>query len=433
MPHFALLARLACLAVAVSFASSARAENWERFRGPNGTGISGDKNVPIQFGTNENVRWKVKIDGTGHSSPIVWGDRVFLQAASPDASERFLLCLDAKSGAQLWKKSVPAIKPQQPLRHDTSLASASATTDGQAVYVPFWDGKAIIMTAYDFKGEKLWDRNLGQFVSQHGAGASPILYKDLLIFSVDMDAFRDVEKKTGPVANASILYAFDKKTGKTVWHEPREAIRACYSVPFLLEKPGAAPELIVTSSSAITSYNPETGKSNWYWTWTFPKSPLRTIAATTYCNGLFLACSGDGSGDRFAVAVGLKGKQDANRPELAWSSTKDFPYVPCPLIKGEHVFFVNDLGRAGCFVGKNGKKLWTETVAEKFYASPVMIDDKIYAASERGDVYVFAADAREYRQLARNSLGETIRATPAVANGALFIRTDKHLYCIAER
>ena len=308
MPSLSTLLRLACLGVAFSFITAARADNWERFRGPNGTGISSDKNIPIKFSNTENVRWKIKIDGTGNSSPIVWGDRVFLQIASPDASKRSLLCLDAKTGNEIWKRSVPAIKPKQKLRSDTSLASASATTDGSAVYIPFWDGKDLIMAAYNFKGDKLWDRNFGEFVSQHGAGISPILYKDLVIMSVDMDAFRDTEKKTGPVANPSILYALDKKTGKTVWEEPREGDRACYSTPFLIEKSGAAPELIVTSMSAVTSYHPETGKSNWYWTWTFPEgcrcapSPPRPIA--TACSW---RCSGDGSGERLMAAVALKG------------------------------------------------------------------------------------------------------------------------------
>jgi outer membrane protein assembly factor BamB len=433
MPSLADLIRLACLGAALSVTNLAHADNWERFRGPNGDGISSDKNIPVKFSTTENVRWKTKIDGTGNSSPIVWGDRLFLQTASRNASERSLLCIDAKNGKEIWRRSTPGIKPNQKLRFDTSLASASATTDGEAVFIPFWNGKEIIMAAYDFRGDKLWDRNLGEFVSQHGAGASPILYKDLLIFSVDMDAFRDGEKMTGPVANASILYALNKKTGETVWEQPREAIRACYSMPFLFEKPGTTPELIVTSTSAITSYDPETGKSNWNWTWSFPIKPLRTIAATTYCDGLFLACSGDGDGDRYAVAVGLNGKSEAARPKLVWSSTKDFPYVTCPLTRGEYVYFANDLGRAGCFVAKTGKKVWFETVPDaKFYASPIMIDGKIYAASERGDVFVFAADPKEYQQLARNSLGETIRATPAVANGALYIRTEKHLYCIGK-
>jgi outer membrane protein assembly factor BamB len=433
MPSAITLLRLVCICALLSSTAVARADNWERFRGPNGNGISSDKNIPIKFSTTENVRWKVKIEGIGHSSPIVWGDRVFLQTASLDASERSLLCIDAKSGKEIWKRSVPGIRPNQKLRFDTSLASATATTDGEAVFLPFWNGKDIIMVAYNFKGDKLWERNLGEFISQHGAGASPILYKDLLIFSHDMDAFRNAEKKTGPVANPSVLYALNKRTGKTVWEEPREAIRACYSMPFLVEKQGAAPELIVTSTSAITSYNPDTGKSNWYWTWTFPKDPLRTIAGTTYSNGLLMACSGDGSGDRFMVAVALKNKGNEVRPEQIWSNAKEFPYMTCPLIKGEHVYIANDLGRAGCFVAKTGKKVWFETVPDaKFYASPLMIDGKVYAASERGDVFVFAADPKEYQQLARNAFGETIRATPAVANGALYIRTEKHLYCIGK-
>ena len=187
---------LACLGAALSLTSVARADNWERFRGPNGAGISSDKNIPVRFSTTENVRWKVKIDGTGHSSPIVWGDRLFLQIASPDASERSLLCIDAKAGKEIWKRSIKATRPNQSLRPDTSLASATAATDGEAVFIPFWDGKDIIMTAYNFQGDKLWDRNLGEFVSQHGAGASPILYKDLLIFSVDKDAFKEVPDTT---------------------------------------------------------------------------------------------------------------------------------------------------------------------------------------------------------------------------------------------
>jgi outer membrane protein assembly factor BamB len=447
MPSAATLLRLVSLCALLSSAASARADNWERFRGPNGSGISSDKNIPIKFGTAENVRWKVKIEGMGHSSPIVWGDRVFLQTASLDASDRSLLCLDAKTGKEIWKRSIPGVRPDQPLRQDTSLASATPTTDGEAVYIPFWNGKDIIMTAYSFKGDKLWERNLGEFVSQHGAGASPILYKNLVIFSVDKDAFKELADKTKakdpktkkyptiklPVPNPSTLYALDKKTGKTVWEEPREAIRACYSMPFLLEKAGPTPELIVTSTSAITSYDPETGKSNWYWTWTFKKDPLRTIAASTYADGVLLACSGDGSGERLMVAVAINNKGKEARPEQIWSNAKEFPYMTCPLIKGDHVYFANDVGRAGCFVAKTGKKVWFETVPDaKFYASPIMIDGKIYAASERGDVFVFPADPKEYQQLARNSFGEIIRATPAVANGALYIRTEKHLYCIGK-
>ena len=432
MPSRAVFATCFVWGIALGAAGGARAENWERFRGPNGEGVSGDKNIPLEFSATQNVRWKVALAGGGHSSPIVWGDRVFLQTTSNDGSERSLLCFDAKSGAELWKRTIKGAKVK--IRFDSSLASATPTTDGEAVYIPFWNGKDVIMTAYNFKGDKLWDRNLGEFVSQHGAGASPILYKGLLIFAMDKDAFRDANTKTGPVANPSNLLALNKKTGETVWERPRVAVRACYSVPFLLQNPGAVPELIITSTSAITSYDPDTGKPNWNWTWPFAKDPLRTIAGTVHSNGLLFACSGDGSGERLMVAVALNGQGKEARPDRIWDNKKDFPYTPCMLVHGDHLYFTNDAGGAGCFHAKTGKKAWFETIPDtKFYASPVLIDGKIYACSDHGEIFVFAADPGGYHQLARNKIAGVIRATPAVANGGLYIRTEDTLYCFGKK
>jgi outer membrane protein assembly factor BamB len=434
MPVCSILLRFLLSAIASTLlVADSRADHWERFRGPNGNGISNDKNIPIKFDDKEGLLWKINVPGDGASSPIIWGDRVFLQTASLDASERSLLCLDAKTGKEIWKRSIPGIKPMQSIRKDSTLASATPTTDGESVFVPFWNGKDVIMVAYNFNGDKLWERNLGEFVSQHGAGASPILFKDVLIFAQDKDAFRDANKKTGPVANPSVLYGLDKKTGKTVWETPREAIRACYSIPFILEKPGAAPELIVTSTTAITSYEPLTGKANWYWTWTFAKDPLRTIASTIHTNGMLLAMSGDGSGERLAVAVELKGRGKDIQPERAWANSKQFPYVTCPVVKGEYVYFVNDLGVAGCFHAKTGKEVWFERLPDAvFYASPLLIDGKIYAASAQGDIYVIDA-ATTYNLLAKNSFGERILATPAVADGRLYIRGKNHLFCVGTK
>jgi outer membrane protein assembly factor BamB len=426
---------------------NARADNWERFRGPNGTGVASDKNIPIEFGKSKHLRWKTPVPGVGNSSPVVWGDRVFLQSAGSDGTSRTLYCFDAKSGKEVWNRSIKASKPDKSIysgRPDSSYANASAATDGQAVYIPFWNGKDIVMTAYDFKGEQLWQRNLGEFVSQHGPGASPMVYKDLLIFSLDKDATREVADPNGkkdakgktitkkvPVPNPSTLYALDTKTGKSVWEVPREAIRACYSMPFILERQSGEPELMVTSTSAVTSYDPLTGKANWYWTWSFPKDPLRTIAASTFVNDMLLSCSGDGSGPRFMAAVTLKGKGKETKGEQAWINDKKFPYVTSPLVRDGLVFFVNDTGYAGCFDPKDGKEIWFERLpGAKFYASPVMIDGKIYAATESGDVHIIEASPK-YQLLATNSLGEQILATPAVSNGALFIRTKSHLYCFA--
>jgi outer membrane protein assembly factor BamB len=430
-----------------AFVSLVHADNWERFRGPNGSGISNDKAVPIEFGIGKNLRWKVAIPGKGQSSPIVWGDRVFLQSSTADGSKRILYCIDAKSGKEVWARGIPATKPDKAIfsgRKDSTYANASATTDGKGVYIPFFNGKDIVMVGYDFKGEKLWERNLGEFVSQHGPGVSPILYKDLLIFSLDKDAYREVPDPSGKkdakgkiatmkvaVPNPSTLYALDKRTGKTVWESPREAVRACYSMPFVLERPGGEPELIVTSTSAVTSYEPLSGKSNWYWTWKFPKDPLRTIASSTFVDDMILSCSGDGSGPRFMTAVALKGKGKETHPEQIWINDKKFPYVTSPLVREHHVYFVSDAGFAGCFNPKTGKQLYYERMPDPvFYACPVMIDGKIYAASDAGNVHVLSATPT-FELLASNKIGETIRATPAVADGCLYIRTDSNLYCFS--
>jgi outer membrane protein assembly factor BamB len=419
--------------------SAALAGNWDRFRGPNGTGVVDDKDVPLTFGVKENVVWKVPLSGAGNSSPIIWDKRLFMQSASKDSKQRTLHCLDATSGKTLWEKSIAGVGAR--IRSDSSLASSTPTTDGEAVYIMFWDGKDVIAAAYDFKGGKLWSKNLGPFISQHGPGASPILYKDKLILANDMDSYieqKDKTRKPVPIDHPSLLVALNKKTGEIAWETPRVAERACYSAPFLLKQPGQAePELVIVSTTAISGYNLDTGSVKWEskgWQ-KGSKSPLRTVASTALSSdGVLMACSGDGSGDRYAAAVALPGVGKTDVPRSLWqTSKKEFPYVPCPLAHGEHFYCVNDTGFAGCYEVRTGKRLWYERLAEEtFYASPLLIDGKIYAASDSGDVYVFAA-APKFRLLARNDLGgEHIRATPAVANGRLYVRGERNLYCIGK-
>jgi outer membrane protein assembly factor BamB len=412
------------------------ADNWARFRGPNGSGVSNDTDIPTKFDAKQGVLWKARLDGVGHSCPIVWGDRLFLQISKADGSERSLVCFGTADGKELWKQSISASNASKGTMHSlNSLASATPATDGEAVYVPFWDGKNVHLYAYSFQGKLMWNRDLGPWFSQHGPGGSPIIYKDKVIFVNDMD-HEVVDKKTkkaSSVLNPSKLYAFDKKTGTTVWEMPREAYRACYSAPFILEKKGTAPELIITSTTAITSYDPDTGKSHWNWKWSFSGMPLRTVSSTAYVNGTLLTCSGDGSGDRHMVAVATNGFGKDARPGLLWENKKDFPYVTCPLTHGDHVYFANDGGMIGCFHVKTGKKVWFERLPDaKFSASPVMINGKVYACSEQGDVYVFNAEPTIQEPI-RNSLREAIIATPAVANGRLYIRGKNHLFCIGNK
>ena len=411
----------------------AGADNWERFRGPNGTGTSADKNVPLTFGTSENVVWKVELPGSGNSSPIVWGKRLFLHAAGADGASRSLLCLDTADGKILWRKSIPGAHVA--IRKDSSLASSTPTTDGQAVYVSFWDGKDILVAAYDFQGEKLWSKNLGTFNSQHGAGASPILYKDKLLLANDMDKDDFTTKVPNP--RPSMLMALDKRTGKLIWETPRTAERACYSAPFLREKPGHKDaELIVTSTTAVTAYDPDSGAKRWevkgWQDGSGAKGPMRTVASPALLGDILCVCAGGDNG-RLAVGYALPELGTTDSPKKLWDNRKDFPYISSPLAHGDHVYFVNDAGYAGCWEARTGKRVWFERLSESaIYASPLLIDGKIYVANSAGNVYVVAAEPT-YRLLAQNELAETIRATGAVAGDRLYLRGDRHLYCIGKR
>lgn len=401
---------------------------WERFRGPNGTGTTDDKNIPLAFGVNENLIWKVELPGVGNSSPVVWGKHLFLQSADIDGKQRSLLCVDTTDGSIRWQKSIPAESAK--IRADSSLASSTPTTDGKAVYVSFWNGKEILLAAYDFAGDALWSKVLGTFNSQHGAGASPILYKDTLILANDMD--KDDFTTKVPNERPSMLMAFDKRTGQLLWEMPRVAERTCYSAPFLLHKHGQkAPDLVITSSTAVTGYNVETGAKLWEakgWQEHALKAPMRTVASPALADDVLCVCSGGDAG-RFAIGLDLRGP---DAPQRIWENRKDFPYVPSPLARGEHFYFVNDRGFAGCYHARTGKCMWFERVADTgFHSSPLLIDGNIYAPSIAGDVYVFAAEPT-FRLLARNELGETIRATAAVVDGRLYLRGERHLFCIGK-
>jgi outer membrane protein assembly factor BamB len=396
----------------------APAENWPRFRGANGTGIAADKDIPIKWSAKENILWQVRLPGLGNSSPIVWGDRLFVQSAQANGKDRLLVCLKVADGSTLWSRSVPGTKVK---KHPfNTYASSTPATDGERVYALFWDGGNVVMHAYDFNGNPVWNRDLGPFTSQHGAGASPIVYKDKVILNNDQDGKADV-------------LALSARTGKPLWQSNRKAFRASYSTPFLLDRANDTPELIVTSTEGVAGLNPDNGSVNWHWSGTLggAKMPMRTCGSSVFCSGLILACSGEGGGPRHTVAIRAGGKGDVTETHLAWENKKTFPYVPSPLAWGNHIYFVNDRGDAACHVAKTGKMVWSTNLGAKFKSSPVLIDGKIYAASEEGDVFVFAA-AAQFRLLAKNTVGEAVIASPAVANGRLFIRTANQLVCIGK-
>jgi outer membrane protein assembly factor BamB len=406
------------LAVALIAAGSAAASaaDWPRFRGPNGTGTAPDTNFPVKFSASEHLLWKAAIPGSGASSPIVSAGKVFVQSASPDGRERFLICLDAKDGKEAWRRAIPGGAAKTHKKN--TLASSTPAADGRSVYAVFWDGESITVHAFDFAGKPLWNRSLGGFKSQHGAGESPVVHGGKVFVNHDQDG-------------AARLVALDAATGAVAWEQTRKPYRACYSTPFLHKRADGTEELIVASTAGIAGHDPAGGRQNWVWNWDWSDGgrPLRTVGSPVAAEGLIFLSSGDGAGDRAMVAIKADGAAgDVSASAKVWGNTKSVPYVPSMLASGPHLFFVNDRGIAACHVAKTGEQLWAERLGGNVSASPILAEGRIYAATEEGDVYVFEA-AGKYKLLARNSIGEPLFATPAASDGRLYVRGSKHLFC----
>jgi len=397
---------------------TASAADWTRFRGPNGTGVADDKNIPDQW-TKDNILFKTEIPGKGHSSPIVSKGKVFLQTSSADLKERYLVCLDAIKGNIIWSKSVPGGKAKTHPKN--SYASCTPAADGDRVYAIFWDGADILLTAYDYEGNLKWKQPLGPFVSQHGPGMSPMLVGSTVVVNVDQDGKAE-------------LMTFDAKTGKPGWSHIRDFERASYATPLLLEKTDAGPELIVSSTGGVTSYDPKDGAINWHFVWKFDKARMRSVGSSVLHEGMIFAISGDGSGDRNMIAVKAEGKGDVSRTNLVWQKKKGTAYVPSLLAKDGMIFWINDNENvAVCVDAKTGNEIWSERLGGgNVSASPIIVDGKIFSVNEQGTVHVFRA-AKEFEQLGKYDLKEQVYASPAVANGRMYIRGFQNLYCIGTK
>jgi outer membrane protein assembly factor BamB len=402
------MSALAALAGALPAATA----DWPRFRGPNGNGTA-DGPVPTRW-TAADVSWKAALPGLGHSSPVVGGGRVFLQSAADDGSARWLLCLDAQGGKVLWKREFTGRSAK--INQRNSLASSTPAIDGDRVYAVFWDGNDVSLTAHDFQGALLWQRELGGFKSQHGPAFSPVVVSGKVVVLDDQDG-------------SAVLLAFDGRTGKPAWSAKRKAYRACYSVPFVRDC-GEGNELVVVSTASVSGYDPASGEEKWYCTWPHPaRMPLRTVSSPVLAGGLVIATAGDGSGDRLCMAVKPGGRGDVSIAARAWVDRKSFPYVPSVLAHGEYIFSVSDAGVAACHRAATGEMVWQERLGSPVTASPVLAGGKVYVFAEDGTAFAFEAGPA-YRLLGRNQVGEPVSATPAVTGGRLYVRGQHHLFCI---
>jgi outer membrane protein assembly factor BamB len=408
------------------------ADNWPAWRGPQGDGHCKEKNLPLHWGVAENVRWKVDLPDEGNSTPVVWGDRVFVTQASDKqdwpppgtggpaaAYRRSLYCFARAGGKELWKRDI--IYKEKESTHPTNpFCSASPVTDGERVIVSHGSAG---MFCYDLEGNEKWHVSLGKLEFIWGNASSPILYGDLCILWC------------GP-GERQFLLAVNKKTGEKVWEKQvpggdagktQKGWIGSWSTP-LIRKVGDHDEMILGVPEKINGYDPRTGEL--LWTCQGPSKLFYT--SPVYADGIaVLMCGFHGP----AMAVQLGNKGDLTEKDRLWFFKEKIPQrIGSPVIVGEHVYLVNENGIAQCFELKTGKNVWdAKRVNGTFWSSLVATPDKrLYITNQQGDTFVLKADPGNFEQLARSSLRERTMASPAISDGDIFIRTYKRLWCIAD-
>jgi outer membrane protein assembly factor BamB len=426
------------------------AQNWPSFRGPAASGVADGKEptaVKWNAATGENILWKTPLPGVAVSSPIVWGDRVFVSTAvSSDPSSGIrtglygdvepakdvskhswkLVALDRRTGKVLWERVAHEGIPKTKRHPKSSQATATPVTDGRHVIVSFGSEG---LYAYDIDGKLLWTKDLGVLNAgwfydpdyEWGVGSSPIIWKNLVIVQCD-------------IQKNSFIAAFDVTTGQPAWRTAREEIPS-WSTPAIFEHDGRA-ELVTQATTFIRGYNPESGKE----LWRLGGNSEITIPTPIVGPGVIIVTNGyRGVQPIFAIKPGASGditlKGDATTNEfIAWSTNRGGPYIPTPVIYGDLLYVLAINGVLAAYDVKTGQRVYQERVAGggSFSASPVAADGKLYLTSEDGDVFVVRAGPK-YELLATNPMSQVIMATPAIANGVIFIRGLKDVFAIGQK
>lgn len=396
------------LLVVVVVGIPARAEDWPCWRGPRGDGTSHEANIPTHWSDTQNIAWKTEIPGLGHASPIVTGDRVFTVSCMPDTTERVLVCLDRRTGRELWQRSVF----KAPLEHKhtlNSFASSTPASDGQRVYVSFLDVNKMMIAAYDFAGQQQWLVHPGVFSSVHGYCSSPVVYQNLLIVNGDHDG-------------EAYIVALERSSGKVVWKTPRENKTRSYCTP-IIRTIDRQPQMIMSGSKSVTSYDPRDGKLLWN-----IDGPTEQFVASMVDNGKLVFLTA-GFPDHHILAVRPTGRGNVTDSAIVWRTTENTSYVPSPIVVGDYFLVVSDNGIASCYEAESGKRMWKQRIGRHYSASLITAGGLAYFLSDDG-VMKIIKPGPDFELVAENPLGERCYASPAASDGHLFIRAERHLYSI---
>jgi outer membrane protein assembly factor BamB len=398
------------------------ADNWPQWRGPQLNGTSRETGLPVKWTQDENIAWKLPLPDFSGSTPVVWGDFIFLNVAQGNTLS--LWCVDRKGPTVLWRAPLGG---GNHVERKQNMSSPSPVTDGSSVFAITGTG---IMKGFDFKGTELWARDIqrdyGQFGLSYGYASSPLLHEDALYVQVLHGMKTD---------DASYVLRIDKKTGKTVWkvERPTDAIREspdAYTTPALLQY-GTTTEIVVSGADVVTGHDPANGRELWRLKGLNPYNDpsYRIVASPVIVAGLVIAPSRQSP----LIAIRPGGRGDITQSHKAWEFHRG-PDVPTPVGDGTHLFVVNDNGVAHALNVKTGSIVWGPVRLRNgtYSASPVLADGRIYVTSEEGLTSVFAAGPA-FELLGENPLHEYCLSSPAVSQGQLFVRTDRHLFAIGTR
>lgn len=435
------LVALIALDIPASRAAAAIDANWPQWRGPESTGVSPEKNLPVEWSSTKNIKWKTPLPGRGHSSPIVWGNKVFLTTAiegevvpgakapthmsdgevfkhpdsvGSDHKHTFkVFCIDKETGKLVWERTAYEGTPYDDRHRKGSFASSTPATDGRNVYA-FFGSEGLY--AYDMNGKLIWKADLGKLGTVGmGTGTSPVLYENLVILQCDEEE-----------GKASFIVGLDKKSGKEMWRTPRK-VQASWATPILV-RTAKRTELIASGNEAVISYDPATGKELWRSKGVESNAIPTPVAAS---DTVFVVA---GFPVKIAMAIRLGGAGQLADSSILWKYAKGTAYVPSPILYGDYLYLTTDRGILTCIEAKTGKVVYEGgrvPIPATFTASPVAFDGKILLTSEDGDTFIVKAGP-QHEVIRTNSLDEPVYASPALADGKIFIRGEKNLYCITK-
>lgn len=383
----------------------AQSGDWPWWRGPNHNGIAEEQPAPpTSWGPGKNVVWSAEVPGRGHSSPTVTGKLVVV--ATADATAQSVAAFDRATGKPLWKTDVHKGGLPDKIHRKNTHASGTVASDGERLFVTFYNERAIKATALDLEGKIVWQRTASPFDPKqyrHGYGASPILYKSVVIVAADYDG-------------AACLIALDRKTGRPRWRAPRP--RNCSYASPVVAKISGRDQLLISGSDLVASYDPGTGRP----LWSCKATTSATVGTIVWQGKLVFASGGYPKAGTYAILA------DGSR-RIVWQNPKKC-YEQSMLAHDGYVYAIDDGGIAYCWKAETGKEMWSQRLEGPVSASPVLAGGNIYFASERGTVFVVKADPKGYTEVARNSVGDSGFATPAICGGRIYLRSGDRLFCI---